>query len=137
MFTDLNWLAIVTSSFVCLVVGYLWYGPLFGKQWTEGMKVYGNGKTPKKEEMFKMMGGSFLLTLVMATVIALMFKAWSISDTAAGLEQIFMMWLGFTATALGMNQIYGRKSGLLFAIDTGYQLTMAAIITIVLTLWKW
>lgn len=35
--TDVNWLAIVAAAVAAFVVGFLWYGPLFGKRWADAM----------------------------------------------------------------------------------------------------
>jgi hypothetical protein len=30
---DLDWLALIVAGVVVFLLGYVWYGPLFGKQW--------------------------------------------------------------------------------------------------------
>ena len=32
---DLDWLALIVSAIVLMVIGWLWYGPLFGKAWSK------------------------------------------------------------------------------------------------------
>ena len=32
-FTQINWLASAVAAFIAFVLGGLWYGPVFGKQW--------------------------------------------------------------------------------------------------------
>ena len=31
---DLDWLAVVVGAVVFMAIGFIWYGPLFGKQWS-------------------------------------------------------------------------------------------------------
>jgi hypothetical protein len=39
---EINYLAILASGIIMMVLGYLWYGPLFGKPW---MKLAGITKS--------------------------------------------------------------------------------------------
>lgn len=34
-----NYLAILVAAVLSMVLGFLWYGPLFGKEWTKLMGV--------------------------------------------------------------------------------------------------
>ena len=34
---DINYIAVVGAAVAAMVIGFLWYGPLFGKQWTKLM----------------------------------------------------------------------------------------------------
>ena len=36
---DLDWLAVIVGALVLMVLGYLWYGPLFGKQWSRATGI--------------------------------------------------------------------------------------------------
>ncbi|MDR2733339.1 MAG: DUF1761 domain-containing protein [Spirochaetota bacterium] len=37
IFFDVNWLAVIIAVLASALVGYLWYGPLFGKRWIAAM----------------------------------------------------------------------------------------------------
>ncbi len=37
MLKGLNWTAVLVSAVLLEVLGYLWYGPLFGKPWAAAM----------------------------------------------------------------------------------------------------
>ena len=64
----LNWIAIIVAALVPTALGYLWYGPIMGKQWM--------ATTGKTEEWYReqgnmpmIMGVSFVLSIVLAFAI--------------------------------------------------------------------
>ncbi|MCY3704361.1 MAG: DUF1761 domain-containing protein [Gammaproteobacteria bacterium] len=75
---DVNLLAVLVAGIVPMIVGMLWYGPLFGKRWLALMET-----TPEEiQEGFnplKTYGMSFLLSLVTAFILAQL-----IADIAPG-----------------------------------------------------
>ncbi|HVE75608.1 MAG TPA: DUF1761 domain-containing protein, partial [Actinomycetota bacterium] len=40
---DVNWLAVLVATVAAMVLGFLWYGPVFGRIWLAGM-----GKTQEQ-----------------------------------------------------------------------------------------
>ena len=75
---DVNLLAVLVAGIVPMIVGMLWYGPLFGKRWMALMET-----TPEEiQEGFNPLrtyGISFLLSLVTAFILAQL-----IADMAPG-----------------------------------------------------
>jgi hypothetical protein len=45
---DLDWLAILVATAAAMVLGFLWYGPLFGKVWASKSKVGSQTGAPGK-----------------------------------------------------------------------------------------
>ena len=45
---SLNWIAIGVVTVANFILGAIWYGPIFGKQW---MRIHHGNKTPSKIEM--------------------------------------------------------------------------------------
>jgi hypothetical protein len=42
-FGDLDWVGILVGTAALMVLGFLWYGPIFGKPWSKAMGVEMNG----------------------------------------------------------------------------------------------
>ena len=66
---SINWLAVLASVVAAMVVGYLWYGPLFGKAWATEMKLPPDFKPTSKQmsrAMVLQILGAFLMTYVLA-----------------------------------------------------------------------
>jgi hypothetical protein len=67
----INWLAVIVATVVSFVLGWIWYGPLFGKAWLKGSGM--NEKEAKKmhkEGMGGKMVWNIIGTLVTAYVLA-------------------------------------------------------------------
>ena len=46
---SLDWLAVIVSTIVLMVVGTVWYGPLFGKPWAAALGIpYSSNPEPMK-----------------------------------------------------------------------------------------
>ena len=61
----MNWLAIIAAAVAIFVVGFIWYGPLFGKAWMES-----TGMTEEKAKAGNM-PLIFGLSLVFAVIAAM------------------------------------------------------------------
>ena len=71
MESEINWLAVIAASLVGFVVGFLWYGPVFGKA---GMAESGMTEEKAKEgNMGKIFGLSFIFQFIMAYCLAMFF----------------------------------------------------------------
>src|SRR5258705_12057280 len=91
----MNWIAIIIATVAAMVIGFLWYGPVFGKTWMaltgRGM---GTGESP---------GPLYALTALAAFVEAIALN-WFINETgwtsrAGGAANGPLPSLGFTSAA--------------------------------------
>jgi hypothetical protein len=138
-----NYWAILVSGIASMALGYLWFGPLFGKMY---IKLSGLDQlsATEKEEAMKSMTKSYTITfigsLVMAWVLvhAIIFAQAYLktSGLSAGLLTGFMSWLGFIATvSLGM-VLWERKPWKLWFLTNGYQLVQLLIMGAILGRWR-
>ncbi len=110
----------VLASFV---VGFLWHGPLFGKQWMK----YNHMKQPKKEDMkFSMMIPGIIASLVMAFVQAAVmgrtFQILALNGIGDALLVATIFWLPFTALAIINEYTWAGKSWGHICYDCAYNL---------------
>ena len=125
----INYLAILVCGVVSMFIGYLWYGPLFGKTW---MALTGIKKETMTEAQKKGMGKSYFLmfigSLVMAYVLAFYtFVVGSFlkrSGFLVGLEGGFWSWLGFIAPVTLGSVLWEGKSWKLWFIGNSYYLVL-------------
>lgn len=132
-----NLLVVLGAGIASMVIGFLWYGPLFGKMW---MELSGF----KKENMDKMknsaqMGyaGQFVASLVMAFVLAVFIsevkgippessKFWWALTTG------FLAWLGFIATTTLGSVLWEGKSVKLYLFNNVYNLLNLLVMATIL-----
>ena len=136
-----NYWAVLASAVVMIVLGSLWYGPLFGKQWMAMMGI----KMPEKmtPEIQKgmmrsyaiMALGSFLLSLVLAHSIIFGKAYLGISGISAGLQGAFWNWLGFIAPVTLGPVLWENKPWKLWVLNAGYYLVGMLIIGVLLSIW--
>ena len=55
-------MAVVVGAVVFMAVGWLWYGPLFGKQWSAGTGIAMDSGTPATDKLIAMFVYSFVLS---------------------------------------------------------------------------
>ena len=137
-----NYLAVLVSAVVFMVLGFLWYGPLFGKEWS---KLMGWGEmTPEKmAEMQKAARPAYAISFVGALIMcfvlshALIFASTYLNESgvAAGLMTGFWNWLGFIAPATIGTVLWDKKPWKLWFINSGYYLVGLLIAGVILALW--
>ena len=112
-----------TAAF--FAVGAVWYGVLFGKAWQRAAGL--SDAEVRGGNMAVIFGLTFLFEMLIAMVL------WHlIARTDPAPYVVMMMAVGFAVglmiPAVGINYLYQRKSGMLFAIDAGHLLVgMAAM----------
>ncbi|MEK7201885.1 MAG: DUF1761 domain-containing protein [Patescibacteria group bacterium] len=134
----INYLAVVVSAIAAMVVGYLWYGPLFGRQWRHLMGVTKESMSQKfMTQTYTIM---FISVLVMAGVLAhnLVFGSafLNLSGVTAGIQVGFWNWLGFVVPVSLGTVLWERKPWKLWFINAGYYLVVMVKMGIILALWQ-
>ncbi len=135
-----NYLAVLASAVLSMVIGSIWFGPLFGKQW---MKLMGMNKESmkgmKSGDMAKLYGIQFVGSLVMAFVLAhaLVFAAayLYVTGISAGLQAGFWNWAGFVAPVTLTAVLWEGKSWKLWLLNNAYYLVLLCSMGVLLALW--
>jgi hypothetical protein len=58
----INWLAVVAASLVGFAIGFIWYGPLFGKPWMASVGM--TEEDAQKGNMAKIFGFTFIFQFI-------------------------------------------------------------------------
>ena len=136
----INYSAVVVAAVSSMILGSVWFGPLFGKTW-----VALSGITPEKIEaarakgMGKTMTIAFIGSLVMSYVLAhaLVFASayFKMGGVTAGLMAGFWNWLGFIApVTLGM-VLWEGKPWKLWLLLNAYDFLSLLIMGVILAVW--
>lgn len=126
---------------ILFVLGFLWYGPIFGKLWMKLSKIpaaeVAKAKKKGMSGMWKQMVLNFVGTFVMVYVLAGFISLLGITLPAQGAVIGFWIWLGFFActTLLGGVLWEGKPWGL-FALNGLYWLVNLKLAGFLIVLWN-
>lgn len=142
---DINYLAVLVAGLVNMVVGFLWFGPLFGKIFMEGMGWNPTDMDAAKARMAKMnMTWTYIQAFIGALVMAYILShfTWGMNeafdrtaDVMSGLSTGFWIWLGFVVPVLWGKILWEMKAFKYVAVDLSYYLVVLLINGVILSLW--
>ena len=133
---NVNYSAVLVCGIISMVLGALWYGPLFSKKWIAYMDFTPEQiETGKKKGMTTSYLVNFIGALVMAYVLSHIIDFAQAETVSRGLQTGFWVWLGFVATvSLGSVLWEGRPTGL-YILNNAYQLLALLINGAILAVW--
>lgn len=138
--TLVNYWAVAAGAVLSMILGAIWYGPLFGKKWMEIV-----GVDPADQEARKKMqksagplyGIQFVLVLFQISVLAYMVAD---AQTDGGLERALWIWAAFVIPTLAGAVMWTNEAGKLkwarFLIQGGYHLLLFVMFGLLLQFWK-
>ena len=134
---SINYLAVLVAAIASMVIGFIWYGPLFGKMW---MRMMGFDKKKmdeaKKKGMGKTYALAFLTSLIMSYVLAHFVSYLQAMTIADGAILGFWLWIGFFATTqLGMVMWEGKPVKL-YILNTLHYLVTLIVMASILAVWR-
>ena len=141
---SINYLAVLVCVVVSMPLGFVWFGPLFGKPWAKHMGMAdmeqpGGGEMAKSMVLYAV--GSFLIAFVLAHSL----EVWRASNWNAGedlpgwnyaLNGAFFTWLGFFVP-LQIGRVAWEKKGWgLVAINASFDLVRLLAFAFLLAYWR-
>ena len=136
IFESVSIIAIIGSGIASMIIGYVWYGPLFGKMWAQlqGWSV-ADMKAKQSQGMAKSYSIMFVGSLVLAAVLGMFAKTVGAITLGDGIMVGFFAWLGFAAPLLLTSVLWEGKSYRLYALNAGYNLVQFIVLGAIVTLW--
>ena len=143
---EVNLLAVLVAGIVPMIVGFLWYGQLFGKRWLELMETTAE-EIRKNFNPWKTHGASFVLALVTAYILAQLFAgtggpesvssmSGSGGNAMVGVHLALMALIAFVLPVAYQAVAYeGRKAGL-FWLTLGYNAVSLLGQAVVIAVWS-
>jgi hypothetical protein len=130
----MTYVAIIVAAIVQMILGFLWYGPLFGKTWMSLMGI--NQQSMSREGMGKTYAWTFIGSLVTAGVLRHVATMVGAKTIGAGASLGGWVWLGFVATVTLASVIYEKRSVNLYVLNNGYQLISLVVMGAILASWR-
>ena len=144
----INYLAVLVSGIAAMVIGAIWYGPLFGKAWLRGMG-YNLSDSVQMDAMKKSAPAKYVQQFVGALIMAFVLAhilGWVLllasfgnpdrSRVGISLFIAFLAWFGFVLPVKYADKLWARKSFAFVSIDLGNYLITLLVMALILGLWK-
>lgn len=133
---EINLWAVLGAAAASFVVGFLWYGPVFGKVW---MKL--SGMSTEKMKSAKLspavsMALGFVSSLVTAYVLAHFVQLAGVFDLGGVWQLSFWIWLGFFAAVMAGSVLWEGKPVKLYLLNIAYYLVNLFVMAWVLVRWQ-
>jgi hypothetical protein len=135
----INMTAVLLAVVANFILGWVWFGPLFGKAWGKEMKMDMNQKPPSSvmiRGMVMMVIGSFLMAYVFAHDIYV-WKQFMPGDTPPMTHAwmgAFFTWLGFFVPQHLSKVAWEGNSWKLFFINATYSLVSLFVVALILVM---
>ncbi len=107
---EINYLAVLVCGVVALVIGSIWYGPLFGKFWMQMMgadSMSPDQKEAMKKNMWVMYAIQFVLSAIMAGALSVHLMNWAGPESS--LAVAVCIWFGFVMTTSAGAALWSGK----------------------------
>ncbi len=141
----INYLAVLACAVMSMVLGFTWYGPLFGKQYMrmQGMTEADVEQFKKDPAMRSNMMRNYALTFILALVMAfglahsLIFASayLQVSGVYAGVMAGFWSWLSFVVPVTANLIFFDKKTWSWWLLVNGYYLIQLVLMGVILALW--
>ncbi len=135
----INYVAVVVAAIASMILGFLWYGPLFGKQWMKlsGVTMPKNGPPPGMWKNYLLaLIGSLVMAFVLTHSLVFAGAYLGVTGVSAGLHAGFWNWLGFIAPVTLGSVLWEGKSWKLWCLNNAYQLISLLVMGVILATMK-
>lgn len=135
---QVNYWAVLVAAISSMVVGSIWYGPLFGKMYISLMgwdKLPQDQRDAMKKDMTMTYVWQFLASLVMFYVLAEFIALLGKTNVMGAMQVAFWAWLGFIVTLKLGDALWGGKIKL-FWLGTGNSLVTILVGAAILGAWR-
>lgn len=131
----MSYFAVIVAAIAQFILGFLWYGPLFGKAWRSMMGV---------KEQPTSGGGmgtstlvwTFIASLVTAGVLRKFATMVGATSVGAGISLGAIVWLGFIATVTLASVLFEKRSVNLYILNNAYQLVSLVVMGAIVAAWR-
>ncbi len=133
---DVNLVSVLVAGIASMIVGWLWYGPIFGKTWMKLSKLTKQQiDKAKKEGMAKSYIWALIFSLVTAYVLAGVVGLTGASTFGSALLAGFWVWLGFYAPQAASGVLWEGKSMKMFWLNAISHLITLEVAALIIAFW--
>jgi len=138
-----NYWAILVCGIASMIIGSLWYGPLFGKTW-QTMVGWDKVDPAERERRMKGVWKSYVLAFIGALIMAFVLhhsiifaQTFSnLPDSSAAWQGALWNWLGFIAPVTLGAVLWENKSWKFWILTSAYYLVQLLVFAYILVYWR-
>ena len=137
---DINYWAVLLSAILAMVLGFLWYGPLFGATWARVVGATFEDKAAREamqKAAMPLYVVQFLLVLFQIFILAYYVRTWA---EMPGVANAFLIWAAFVMPTVAGASMWNNDSRSIawtrFLLQAGYQLICFLLFGFVLSYWR-
>ncbi|MCY4656779.1 MAG: DUF1761 domain-containing protein [Gammaproteobacteria bacterium] len=127
----LNWIAIIVVTVVAFLIGWVWYGPVFGKAWLSALGKTEDEIQPSPTPFII----SFITSLLTCIVMAVLIQQLGINTWMGGAVLGLVVGIGFIAASSASDTAFCGWSWNLWLIQSGYRVVYSVVMGLVLAIW--
>lgn len=125
MLKGVNWIAVIVATVLLEVLGFLWYGPLFGEAWTAAMA---NPPVADAAGAMNMkMGLGVVNTLIVVLGLDWLIRRLGATGLSAAIMVSLAAWFCFSFTTQALEYLYMGMTLNFVIINMGYLLAAFVI----------
>jgi hypothetical protein len=138
----INILAVLVIGVIYMILGFVWYGPLFGKMYGRIMGMDMASMTPEtKKAMQKRMGPVYFLNFVMVLITVYVLALFvNFGVGGSGIGAALWVWFGFIMPTIAGQAMWSGKprkmAWQMFWLSMSYQLIGIVIAGVILSAWR-
>ena len=130
-FAGLNWWAILVATAAAFALGYVWYGPVFGKAWLAALGKTEDEIQPSPTPFVV----SFVAALATCIVVAALMGGLGMKGVANGAVLGLVTGVGFIAASMASDTAFCGWGWQLWAIQAGYRVTYSIVMGAIIGAW--
>lgn len=131
---QVNLFAVLVAGIIPMIVGAIWYGPLFGKRWLALMETT-EEEIARDFNPLKTYGVSFLLALFTAFVLAQLLSLLGDGGASFGVHITLLVVIGFILPLQYQSVAFEKRKPGLMGLSMGYNFVAILGQAVLLAVW--
>jgi hypothetical protein len=139
-FSTLNWAAVLVAALAAFFIGFMWHGPLFGKQWIKMMGIPQSEVDAMRAKgmgpMVPQMIAALVQQIVVAVVVSHLANALGIAGAVPAVLFAILLWVGFIVTVLLNPVLWEKRKMDLYFFEIAYHLVSLVVVSLIVVMWR-
>jgi hypothetical protein len=140
MVSSINLVPVLVAAVAAFIIGFLWHGPLFGKQWLAMMNIPQSEVDAARAKgmgaMAPQMIGALIQQFFIALVMWFLAGSYMLDEPIMAIVLAVILWFGFIAMPMLNSVLWEKRTVKLYMFNIAYHLVSLIAISLIVTLWR-